>query len=283
VDLRIAKGIQGSLALAALCLAAAPAVAGPPAAQATAVVGEVDVAGQAPLEPAGELAERDALATGSDGQCALLVDDDALLEVCENTSLTLDRGDRGHRIVRLDAGAVRLVAEPRTVSERIEVHTPAAIATLLGTIVHIEVDPASGRTTITSAQSRVSVRSSDPGVPGATTVAARERLSIDPGSPPPRKAIPVGEDQLAHLEGCLVDFRRQALRDALDDSVLDVLDRVAQADGGAAHLGGDEPPPLPDPGSDPAAPEDTCTPIDCNEMPDQRGPQGQLYLIDGQP
>jgi hypothetical protein len=48
---------------------------------------------------------------------------------------------------------VRVSAEKRLGDERIEIHTPAVIATILGTVVFVSVD-ALGVTTITSEVSR---------------------------------------------------------------------------------------------------------------------------------
>ena len=132
------------------------------AARVTAAVGTALSGGDA-LEQRGALDDVADLETGDDGNCSLLVDQDALMELCGGTSLKLDRKEGqpdGPRVVRLDRGEIRMVVEPRLGEERIEIHTPAAIATLLGTVVHVSVD-ALGVTTITSAASRVLVESSD--------------------------------------------------------------------------------------------------------------------------
>lgn len=271
----------------AAALAAGIASADEPAAHVTAVMGEA-VGGDAELlQQSSAVDEHGALSTGDDGRCSLLVDDDALLEVCENTALTLSRDGHGHRVVRLDAGSIRLVAEPRGSGERIEVHTPAAIATLLGTIVHVHVDPATGTTTVTSEHSRVRVHSADPSIEGSETVSALQRVTVEPGAAP-RKPIGVTQEGIGDLAGCLVDFRRGALDDSLDDWQLDVLDRLADADGGGGPFGrgpgaesGPAELPLGPPGDDPTRTEDTCTPIDCAgppPVPARIAPQGQQQL-----
>ena len=71
------------------------------------------------------------LETGEEGGCSLLVDQDALMEVCGNTSLRLERksdAPDAPRVVKLDRGEIRMVVEPRLGEEKIEIHTPTAIA-----------------------------------------------------------------------------------------------------------------------------------------------------------
>ncbi len=182
------------------------------AARVTAAVGTALSDGDA-LEHRAALADVADLETGDDGNCSLLVDQDALMELCGDTSLKLDRKagqPDGPRVVRLDRGEIRMVVEPRLAEERIEIHTPAAIATLLGTVVHVSVD-ALGVTTITSAASQVLVQSSDPSIPGSTTVDVGQQIVMAPGEAPPRQPTRVSPKMLASLGGCLIDFHAVAL------------------------------------------------------------------------
>src|SRR5262247_335107 len=78
------------LALAALA-AGAPARGAESGATVTAVTGNAG-AGGSPLERRSSLADGDSLQTGDDGACSLLVDQDAVLEVCQGTTMRL-----GHR------------------------------------------------------------------------------------------------------------------------------------------------------------------------------------------
>ena len=84
--------------------------------------------------------------------------------------------------------------------------TPAAIATILGTIVHVAVDPRRARPGCSSAQSEVRVESSDPGVKGSTTLAALEQITVKPGEAPPSRPRRLAREEIAALGGCLVDF-----------------------------------------------------------------------------
>jgi len=193
------------LALAALA-AGAPAPAAEPSATVTAVTGKAG-AGGAPLERQASLAEGDSLQTGDDGACSLLVDQGAVLEVCQGTTMRL-----GHRegqtggpwVLELRQGEIRVLSEPRQSGERIEIHTPAAIATILGSVVYVAVD-AQGVTTIASAESDVRVESSRR-LGSARTLSAGQQMTVRPGAPLPRVAEKWNPDS-SPADGCLVDFR----------------------------------------------------------------------------
>jgi hypothetical protein len=125
-----------------------------------------------------------------------------------------------------------MVVEPREAGERIEIHTPAAIATILGTIIYVTVDPATGETTFSSSDSRVNIRSRDEvdctpvGLPAeaglpecaeGTTIGSLEQLTIMPGEQA-REKTKADEQDLATLGGCLFNFHDLAVQ----------IDRVSQ-------------------------------------------------------
>ena len=215
----------------------APAWAATPAARVTAAVGSTNSGGDA-VDPRGGLQDGDDLETGEDGNCSLLVDEDALVEVCGNTSLKLDRKDGkpdGPRVVNLEQGEVRLVVEPRLAGERIEIHTPAAIATLMGTIVYVSVD-ALGVTTVTSAASQVMVESSDAAVPGSTMIDAGQQIVIRPGESPPSQPTAMRPEALKAMGGCLIDFHGAALSHDRREAANDKVDEVVEQDVAEAEL-----------------------------------------------
>ena len=113
-------------------LGAGVALADGSGAQVTAVVGDAVVGSGNPLANHSGIGDDEEIRMGEGGGCSFLVDDDALIEMCENTSVVLERDDRtGRRRVRVAAGEVRISVEPHVAEERIEIHTPAAIATIL--------------------------------------------------------------------------------------------------------------------------------------------------------
>lgn len=171
----------GAMALGLLALVLLPAglAAAAPAARVTASMGSAQANSDA-LSLRGAVDEGASLETGEDGGCSVLIDEDSLMEVCGDTLLRLERknGDPdGSRIVRLDRGNIRMVVEPRLGEEKVEIHTPAAIATVLGTILHASVN-ALGVSEITSEASRVEIRSTNPNHPGVKVLEGGQSITI---------------------------------------------------------------------------------------------------------
>ena len=172
------------------------------------------------------------LATHEDGGCSALVDGDAVMEVCENTLLQLERkggGRDGARVVKLDRGEIRMVVEPRLGEAKIEIHTPAAIATVLGTILRVAVD-ANGVTTITSEESQVLIESADPSVSGATTIKGGQQVVVQPGQAPPSQPEELSPRAIAGLGGCRLDFGKAALQSARLSAAQEQIDATVAED-----------------------------------------------------
>jgi len=249
--------------LAALMWSGAPAVF------ADEVAGQVTASIDADL--GGPIADGEHLRLGEGAACSILLDDDAVVELCGQTSVVFERDrDSNRRIVSLDSGEIRIVVDPRDFEERIEIHTPAAIATLLGTIVHVSVDPKTGATTISSAQSKVSVRSDEPAVRGTTVLTAGEQVTVEAGAAPPAKPKRLDPQELSKLGGCLVDFHVAAADRDSRESGERLTGRLAESD--AANTGslpGSAPPDRPrgsprdDPGDPLVGQEGVCVATDC--------------------
>jgi len=281
---------RAALALAAATLVgAAPAGAEDAPAHVTAVVGDPQTGEGESLDSHSALGDREKIAVGKDEGCSILVDDDALIELCEDTEITLDRDPvSGRRIVRVNAGSVRLVVEPRVVEDRLEIHTPAAIATLLGTIVHVSVDPTTQATTLTSKESKFRVRSSDPTVKGSTIVSDLEQVVMRPGDAPPAAPRKLEPEEVDELAGCLIDFHAVAGDIASHALQLHTAERLAAVED--AEVPWNPPAPGPAaPGGDPAddlvEPAEVCSPVDCAGVDMDGGPgrliDGQFYQIIG--
>jgi len=243
---------------------------GVPAAFADEVAGQITASIDAQL--GGPIADGEHVRLGEDGACSILLDDDTVVELCGETSVVFERDPDSHRrIVALDRGELRIVVEPREFEERIEIHTPAAIATLLGTIVHVSVDPNTGETTITSAESRVSVRSDESGVRGTTVLSAGEQVTVEPGSAPPAEPKRLDPQEVSALGGCLVDFHAAAAdQDSreIDERVTDRLTASDAANAGSISgpAGSDRPggPPSDEPGDSLTGQEGVCVATDCD-------------------
>ncbi len=216
------------LALGALA-AGAPAPAAEPGATVTAVTGNAG-AGGAALERQSNLADGDSLRTGDDGACSILVDQDAVLEVCQGTSLRLGHRDGksdGPRVLELRQGEIRVLAEPRGAAQRIEIHTPAAIATILGSVVYVSVD-AKGTATIASAESEVRVESARR-LGSVLTLKGGQQVTVRPGVPLPRVAQ-TWDPNVSPADGCLVDFRAIAFDSARSRGDGRALDAITGQD-----------------------------------------------------
>ena len=202
----------------------------------TAVVGSAQGQGDQPLEKLGGLPEGAPVETEKDGGCSLLLEENALVEVCADTKLSLrKREPGGPRVLDVEKGNVRVSAEKRLGSERIEIHTPAVIATILGTVVFVSVD-ALGVTTITSEVSKVMVASSNTSLSQATVIEGGEQLVVKPGEPPPVKPVHLEAAKLAALGGCLVDFHDASLQADRKEMLQHEIDAISEADALTADL-----------------------------------------------
>ena len=198
-----------------------------------------------------ELGDDQKLQTGDDSGCSVLLDQNAVVELCGQTRISFARdAKRGNRIVNVESGDVRLIVEPREANERIEIHTPAAIATILGTVVYVSVDPLTGETTISSSESQVNIRARDeeectprglpaePGLPecaAGTTIGGLEQLTIVPGERQ-QSAKKLSQHQIDALGGCLLDFHDLALDVDRVSQQSKTVQRVAAVDIAAAVL-----------------------------------------------
>lgn len=236
------QGTGLSLGVACVLLLLAGAAGAAPVAQVTATKGRAN-AGDAALQMRGDLDEGAELETGDDGNCAVLVDEDALMELCGSTKVALTRKDGaadGQRVVKLDQGEIRMVVEPRVVEERIEIHTPAAIATILGTILHVSVD-ALGVTTITAAaNSELMVKSSNPDIDESTRLGSLEQIVVQPNEAPPKETTRMSERAMSGVGGCLIDFHDHALGVDRKTASNEKVDEVVESDSAAATLPGVE-------------------------------------------
>lgn len=216
----------------------------------TSVKGEASASAGA-LDSHAELGDDERLETGDESGCSILLDENAVVELCGQTRISFATDERrGNRIVNIESGTVRMVVEPREANERIEIHTPAAIATILGTVIYVTVDPATGETTFSSSDSRVNIRSRDevectpvglpaeaglPECAAGTTIGRLEQLTVVPGEQA-REKKQVDEQDLAALGGCLVNFHDLAAQIDRASQEKKVAARVAAVDVAAVDL-----------------------------------------------
>jgi len=191
------------LLLGLLVASAAAAEAG----RVTGIVGDVSTADGRDLAANGSVSPNEKVETGESGNVSMLLGKDVLVELCSKSSVVVEE-EANRRIVRLDSGEARIVVEPGPRDVPIEIHTPAAIATILGTVVYVSVAPETGETTITSSDHEVSV--SGVGTANATPIRIQggERTTVAWGGQPakPRK---LGFTSMRNLGSCLGDFDRR--------------------------------------------------------------------------
>ena len=164
-----------------------------------------------PLTEQDELGDSQNLEAGDNGNCSILLDQNAVVEICSQTQVSFGKDSKlGNRFVNIESGTLKLIVEPREPSERIEIRTPVATATILGTVVFVSVDRAIGATTIASSQGQVSIRSRESGLRSETTISAFEQLTIHAAETHQKKEI--SEQQLDEFGSCLLDFHKLALK-----------------------------------------------------------------------
>lgn len=219
--------LAGALALAGAASAAQPSAGGDVVV--TAVQGETTLQDAAVTER-GELGEDAPLKTGADGGCSVLIDRNAVVELCGHSQVTFTRDTKaGNRVVNVESGNVKLVVEPREPGERIEIHTPAAVATILGTVVYVSVDPVTGATTISSSQSQVNIKTKGDANDQGTTIDAFEQLTLVPGQAKQQKKK-ITKQQIDALGGCLGDFHDIAVNVDRVPQESKALERIAASD-----------------------------------------------------
>ena len=227
--------LAGAIAWAGAALR--PTVAGAAqAATVTAVVGSTQHGANEALTQLEGVPEGEPVQTGGDGGCSMLLQENAVVEVCGDTKLSLrKREPGGPRVLDVEKGNVRVSAEKRLGDERIEIHTPAVIATILGTVVFVSVD-ALGVTTITSEVSKVMVASSNTALSQATVIEGGQQLVVKPGEPPPVNPQRLEATEIAALGGCLVDFHDASLQADRKEMLKSATDSIAEADADTADL-----------------------------------------------
>ena len=95
--------------------------------------------------------------TTDDGKCSLMLDEDAMLQLCNRAEMSARPRTEGGRVLDLQRGEMKATVGKQPADAPLEIHTPAAVAQILGTVVHVSVDPETGETLITSIESRIKV------------------------------------------------------------------------------------------------------------------------------
>jgi hypothetical protein len=196
--------IQAAILSALVCLPGASPAAASQAGTVTGVKGDA-TGTNGELTQHAALSDDEKVQTGEDGNLALLLGDDVLVELCASSSLVVENEEDGRRILRIEGGEARILVEPGKRGIPIEIHTPAAIATIFGTVIYVTVDPETGETTITSSDHDVEVRGIGPAASEPIQITGGQRTTVAWGGAPeqPEDLVP---RRMRDLGQCLGDF-----------------------------------------------------------------------------
>jgi hypothetical protein len=228
-------GRRISLAMTAIVAAGTLATGSPVAAEisgtVTSVKGDASV-GESAAEIAGTVSEGESIVTGPEAACSLLVDSRSLVQFCGQAAVRLryEKG-RSATIVDVMEGSTRALVGPRVASEPLEIHTPVAIAAILGTIVSVDVDPVTGDSTFALEKGKVAIRTrtSDPRQSRTILLKAGEQVTVD-------KDGTAGEAQRLELQdvagraNCMNDLHAIPIWIARADREEDVTEKITGDD-----------------------------------------------------
>ena len=203
-------GRRITLAMTALIATGSLAIGGPAGAEisgtVTSVKGDVTVAAK-PAEFASPVSDGDNIETGPEAACSVLVDKRALIQFCGRSAVRLRHEEgRNATIVDVAKGSARALVGPRSVDEPLEIHTPVAIAAILGTILSVAVDPVTGDSTFALEEGSVQIQTqpSDPTLGQIVTLSAGEQVTVHAdGSADEVQALRLRD--IAKRKGCLDD------------------------------------------------------------------------------
>jgi hypothetical protein len=223
---------QYAAAVAVVCVLLAPASASAaPEGVVTALSGRA-LSGQQDLDMHSAVGAGQTIRTDKEASCALLMDKGSVIQFCNGAAVRMRDGDtEGKSIVDLMSGELKATVGKRVPGESLEFHTPVAIATILGTVVHLLVDPITGDTTISSLDSTVRVKNSDPNVPGSFILRPGEQVTVRQGKAPTE---PTNFDmaELSNASFCLDDgdFHAYAIQSDLVKRKVPEMERITAQD-----------------------------------------------------
>jgi hypothetical protein len=271
--IRWKMGRRISLAMTAIVASGALAIGGPAGAEISGTVTSVKgnaVVGANSAEIASPVAEGDSIVTGPEAACSVLVDKRALIQFCGKAAVRLrHEEERNATIVDVTEGSARALVGPRRADEPLEIHTPTAIAAILGTILSVTVDPVTGDSTFALEEGKVQIETqpSDPTLGRSITLNAGEQVTVHAdGSADEVQALKLRD--IAKRTDCMDDryFHSTSIEIARLDRENAVTDAITSADipdpGGLPPVGAGPEPPLEPPGGsdqlfDPI-PDDAC-------------------------
>ena len=228
-------GRRISLAVTSLVVAGALAASGPAGAEplgtVTAVKGDASV-GEARAEISDRVSEDQSIVTGPEASCSVLVEKRALIQFCGQAAVRLRHDqERNATIVDVAEGSTRTLAGPRQADEPLEIHTPVAIAAILGTILSVTVEPATGDATFALEEGKARIETRDPAGGRTILLNAGEQVRVSADGRA-GEVKPLRLRDLAERPDCLDDrfFRGASVEIARLERLQWLTDAITSAD-----------------------------------------------------
>jgi len=197
----------------------------------TSVKGDASI-GESPAEISKLVSEGETIVTGPEAACSVLVDKRALIQFCGQAAIRLRHDEeRNATVVDVTEGSTRTLAGPRSADEPLEIHTPVAIAAILGTILSVTVDPVSGDALFALEEGTARIQTVDPAHDRTVMLHAGEQITIHAdGRTSEVKRLKLQDD--AKRADCLADdfFHIASLEGARGERAKAVIDAITGAD-----------------------------------------------------
>lgn len=170
--------------------------------------------------------------TDAGGSCAVLHGESILVQLCGDTKVRIPavEGD-APQMIEISRGEIRLTSMRQRSDRRLKIRTPASVVRPFTTVLHISVEPTSGKTVVTSLESRAVVVSTNADEKRSAILNTGQQITIETGHPPGKIQKLDGEAEQSDSP-CFSGevFRSEAVaQDALKDGQA-ALDRFAAAD-----------------------------------------------------
>lgn len=233
--IRSKMGRRIPLTVMALVAAGALAAIGPAGAEpigtVTAVKGDTSI-GETPAELSDQVSADQSIVTGPEASCSVLVEKRALIQFCGQAAVRLRHDEkRNATVVDVAEGSTRTLAGPRQADEPLEIHTPVAIAAILGTILSVTVAPATGDATFALEEGKARIETRDPAGGGTVMLNAGEQVRVTADGRA-GEVMPLRLRDLAERPDCLDDrfFRGASIEIARLERLQWLTDAITSAD-----------------------------------------------------
>ncbi len=222
------RGLQYAMCALLIGIIGAPSALADIRAIVTSVDGDAK-SGQASVQLHSPGALESPLVTDDDASCSVLIDRETVVQFCGRTSMRIvDDKSRDITIVRIDEGSTRTTAAPRGLDNPLEIHTPIAVAVIVGTVITTTVDPLTGDTTFEVEEGSIRVRATESADSSMVTVEAGESVTIRRGQQPER--VITSQGRATNAQDCIGRLRVASIKTARKTREAVVMEEITKAD-----------------------------------------------------